>query len=418
MTARRFAHPSVDAFWRLDPSTYARIRDQVLPTADELRWCEIPWRASLVDALADARDADMPVLLWAMDGHPLASTCSNGIITRRTLWPDEDVRALAERFVPAADDAGALRRGAVRGAAAFRHIAEQGHFGGRSEPTDTRQGVYAVTPGGTLLASVTSNNPRRVAEALRHALARWDALAPDERIPGDAAEHGGETTGDADRIAAGDLVLHVFSRDLPRPDRETGAGDRAEAFPETASPRSWNLDVVRFSAVEALGFMPDPAPGARRVVAPATVLRIAQQHLVDNVRGQTVPFARAAIAEAALEAEVTAVDGAGVTVRLTGAMRASERGRWPIRGFADRDAPAEQERGYAMTLLGHAVFDAAAGRVREFELVAAGPRWGATQYNERADDLAPAPMGVVLTLAADAQRAVPAPQRSANAARS
>jgi hypothetical protein len=69
-----------------------------------------------------------------------------------------------------------------------------------------------------------------------------------------------------------------------------------------------------------------------------------------------------------------------------------------------------------MTLLGRAAFDLAHGRFAQFELVAAGLRWGATQYNQRADDRGPAPMGVVLTLAADPQRALPAPQRSANVA--
>lgn len=37
-------------------------------------WRAIPWRASYREGLADAADANRPVLLWVMNGHPLGPT--------------------------------------------------------------------------------------------------------------------------------------------------------------------------------------------------------------------------------------------------------------------------------------------------------------------------------------------------------
>jgi hypothetical protein len=58
----------------LDDVTYEKVRDAVLPTAQEERWREVPWRASVWDAVVEAAQADRPVLVWAMNGHPLGCT--------------------------------------------------------------------------------------------------------------------------------------------------------------------------------------------------------------------------------------------------------------------------------------------------------------------------------------------------------
>lgn len=58
----------------LTEETYTKIRDHVLPSADELKWTAVDWRASFWDAVIEAQKADKPILLWAMNGHPLACT--------------------------------------------------------------------------------------------------------------------------------------------------------------------------------------------------------------------------------------------------------------------------------------------------------------------------------------------------------
>jgi hypothetical protein len=96
---------------------------------------------------------------------------------------------------------------------------------------------------------------------------------------------------------------------------------------------------------------------------------------------------------------VTAVDGDVVSLRLKGRTKAVQKGDWSIQGFEDMNRPRGQERGLEMKLLGWARFDRKQGRFVGFEVVAVGTRWGGTQYNCRDDDLAPAPFGVLLSLA-------------------
>lgn len=52
----------------------AEVRTAVLPADDELAWLEIPWRPTLWSAMQEARSSGRPVLLWAMNGHPLGCT--------------------------------------------------------------------------------------------------------------------------------------------------------------------------------------------------------------------------------------------------------------------------------------------------------------------------------------------------------
>ena len=53
---------------------FSRTRELVLPTASELAWQAIPWHAEFGAAVLEAHEAHKPVLLWAMNGHPLGCT--------------------------------------------------------------------------------------------------------------------------------------------------------------------------------------------------------------------------------------------------------------------------------------------------------------------------------------------------------
>ena len=54
--------------------TFASIIEYVVPSDDELQWRSIPWRPTLLDGLRDGAEERKPVLLWAMNGHPLGTT--------------------------------------------------------------------------------------------------------------------------------------------------------------------------------------------------------------------------------------------------------------------------------------------------------------------------------------------------------
>lgn len=55
-------------------ATLAAIIEAVVPREDELKWRSIPWRPSLFDGLREGAEERRPVLLWAMNGHPLGTT--------------------------------------------------------------------------------------------------------------------------------------------------------------------------------------------------------------------------------------------------------------------------------------------------------------------------------------------------------
>jgi hypothetical protein len=54
-----------------DDAAFTSQRDAILPTGGESAWRTVPWGAELGAALAAADRAQKPVLLWAMNGHPL-----------------------------------------------------------------------------------------------------------------------------------------------------------------------------------------------------------------------------------------------------------------------------------------------------------------------------------------------------------
>lgn len=307
------------------------------------------------------------------------------------------MQALAARFVAVADEVGRLQRGDDAECRFFRGFAEKGHYAGRTQPSDTRQGIYAVTAGGDLLASINTRDGAQVAAMLETALARYAELSPEQRT-GTAAQ--------ADEVAASarrrfealypedGLVLAVFTRDLPRP-----------RVPRDWRGRAWNQDHAWFRADEVRALVPEAEVGAECAVPLPLLHRIVRCHLIDSVRGQTPAHREEDIRHAQLTVTTRAVEGDVLVLALRGRVRVERHGTWSTQGF---QPPREgQSLGFDATLLGDARFDRKAARIVAFRLLAAGTRWGGTQFNGRHDDLAPAPMGVAFTLAQDGERTAP-----------
>ena len=57
----------------LNEATYQTWRDHVLPRDWELKYQKIGWRTSFWDAVVEANEKDKPILMWAMNGHPLCN---------------------------------------------------------------------------------------------------------------------------------------------------------------------------------------------------------------------------------------------------------------------------------------------------------------------------------------------------------
>jgi hypothetical protein len=312
------------------------------------------------------------------------------VIARQSVWTNPEVKKLAAKFIPAADNVMRLQRGDDAECRLFQKIAEQGHYGNPNDRETTRQGTYATTADGTFLASWNDNDPRNVARKLREALQNWNRLKAKGRTSSGEDQLDISQLNRADRFfPEGGLVLKVNTRDLPRVPRQQGVWARA-----------WNQDFAWFTNDEARQFLPgEIAPGQRCKVPRPLVERLARLHFLDNVRGQASPFPAGAIEDATLTSEVAAVDGDLVSLRLEGQTKAVLKGKWPIEAHRDMYRPSVQERGLDLELLGMARFDRKQGRFVGFEVVAVGTRWGGTQFNFRHNDLAPAPFGAVLSLA-------------------
>lgn len=297
---------------------------------------------------------------------------------------------LLAQFVPVADEVGRLQRGEDRECRFFRSFAEEGHYGGRTEPSDTRQGIYMVAPSGRFLASINTRRPQDVLRTMERALEAWSALPDDQRLLADdpALERDAIRRYEV-RFPEGGVNLRVTVRDLPREDT---AGDwRADA---------WNEDWawLRPEELASLCTPPEGAEVGSTWPGPAALARrLARAQLVDFARGQTTPFRDEQVERAEIAATLEARTGDVLTLRLAGRSRTAQTGRWRVEGFEPGES--EQTRGLELEWTGTAEWNAAAGELQALELVAWGPRWGATQFNGRHDDLAPTPIGFVLELA-------------------
>ena len=308
---------------------------------------------------------------------------------RESVFSDPVVIDLAsDHFVPIAENCSPLQSQQDAKGEFFRLVAEQGHYAGRTFPTGTRQGYYCFTADGRLLTAANSRDPRAIERMLRTALERWEAL----QVTGFSAgapsfEVSDYTPARPDRYPVDGLALRLAARDLPR-EVDTRADDWRK--------RAWNLDYAWFTKEEARDLVPETVVGAARAWPHAVVRRIALFHLRDFVRGEPSAWPEEALREGRMRSTVTSVVGSLVRLQLDGHIRLEHTMRWrrPNDG-----SDHTSDCGYDANLTGEAVWDSAAPRFVSFDLAAAGPRWGTNQYNNRGDDLGPAPMGIVFTLA-------------------
>lgn len=294
-----------------------------------------------------------------------------------------------QEFVPAADEVWSLQHRKDPEAVLFQKIAEQGHYAGRTTPTDTRQGTYATAPSGLLLASINSNDPKAMAAMMQRALAKWKFLEEkDKWLEGEVKPEVAQGRPEAFYPEDG-LVLRQTVRDLPRDNRT-----------DDWRTQAWNKDYAWFRKGEVLGMIPPRLEvGQRQVFPKQTLVRMGRVDFMDTVRGQSFHYPAEAIQKSEIFSEVTSVKGDVVQLKLDGEYKAEQVGTWPIAGARDMNNPTQQKRGYDLKLEGVATWNAKAQKFTKFELAAVGTRWGSTQYNGRHDDPGPAPIGYIFQLA-------------------
>lgn len=296
---------------------------------------------------------------------------------------------LAKSFAPAADEVWRLQRDDDPECRWFRQAV-------RGKPDAVRgsmQGTYVLTPKGRMLGRLNSANPDRVLAMLTEALEAWRALPASERAAPEArlrSSHRWE-----DSYPEGGLVLERYARDIP-------------SDPEQPPIPPVNRDAVWFTAREAKGWLPELRVGAKAVVNKRIVDRLARLVFVDNVRGQTLPFARTELGECRLDSEVLAIRGSEVVIQITGGTRANALGPW-VNGDNYWKPKGEWPRSMQARVFGLATFDRDAGQFTHFELVAAAAGKGRTAFNgrRRLERDATLSIGFLLRLAPASYRVAP-----------
>ena len=145
-----------------------------------------------------------------------------------------------------------------------------------------------------------------------------------------------------------------------------------------------------FSKSEIEAMLPDLLKPRAAVDLSKLAHRLARFHLVDNVRGQTLPYAASEIMKASLKGEAIAKVGDTIVLAFTGETLARANGPW-LMGDNLWKPRAEKRypHGIETKLMGRANVNVKTHEVTDFELLAVGRRWGKTIMNGRGKNAEP-----------------------------
>ena len=247
-------------------------------------------------------------------------------------------------------------------------MANKGHY--RAEG-GSRQGIYICSPAGELLSSINSLNPDDVLSVIQQGLDKWnhDTISnlPIDPINTVTPSHRWE-----DSYPENGLILTGYKIDLKSdPPSNDNRGDR------------WNMDHVWFNQAEMKGWITnDLIEGSVNKVPAVVSERLIRFHLVDNVRGQTLPFAPDEIKVNQMMTEVVYKNESSLELEISGESFSVAKGEWLL-GANDWTPTHLLDHSIKTKLLGKVTYNFQTETVTEFELVAIGERFGKTQNNGR-----------------------------------
>ena len=274
-------------------------------------------------------------------------------------------------------------------------MADKGHY---RRAGGTRQGIYVCSPSGILLSSINSLKPDDVLTMIQTGLDNWNTLPLSDRdIPNDfslKARHRWENS-----YPESGMVLKLSKIDLiSDPPNQLERSDR------------WNRDFVWFNKDEVTQWIPEnPQKGDIYSLPDFISDRLFCFHLVDNTRGQTLPFAPEEIKESHMEIEVKNINSNSIDIKISGNSNAVSRGPW-LFGDNDWTPNYELDHGISTNLLGYATYNSSLKEFSTFEIVSIGYRKGRTQNNGRQNSPDSGYIGFYFTLAKDipSERIAPA----------
>lgn len=304
------------------------------------------------------------------------------------------IELINEHFIPVAENDWYQRRRQDAVGEFFRKVADQGPRKGKGG--STRQGLYALTAGGTLLAYNNNRGPGKHEAMLAQALEKWRSLPEGERSPGrvKVAALGKDQLDKkyARLMPEGTVVLKTSTRLLK------ASGDRFAAISEEENTHRWGhlaahnqvwLQAAEIDELRRLG-------GAAPVDLPiAVAYRLMRFHFLDNTRGEPNRWERDEISEYKL------------TVR-------TPEGK-PLRRIIEGHALLEhgEERGFDARVLGYLDLSPEGAELDALKIVVLGDHWGSGTFTRGARP-GRTPMGIAFSLAAEDDPARRIPPQGSN----
>ncbi|MBP97421.1 hypothetical protein CMK18_15840 [Candidatus Poribacteria bacterium] len=288
-----------------------------------------------------------------------------------------------DQFIPVAINCSYTQNLSDKSDEFFCLVAEQGHYGGQTLPTNTRQGLYTCTTNGELLASVNTRDGSRVVQMMQQALQKWPQVAKKS-----SPDHYHYTDNWYGSFPENATALNLYVRDLPHQSNQVNT--------------DWNLDHIWLTADEMRELIPENLLTGHIYSFPESLSRrIAKLHLVDIVRGESPRWKNDDLKRVEMKLRVQQVTTDEVDLYLEGLVENEAAPSYNINPFSKQKV--DMPRGIKLELQGYLKYNQSTKKIDRFDVTASGLRWGATTYNARFDDLGPTPIGFALELADDSQ---------------
>ena len=295
---------------------------------------------------------------------------------------DRIIKLLSEEFIPVTNNVSFSQRQQDAEGEFFRLVAEQGHYQGRTFPSDTRQGLYVAAPDGTLIRSLNTTDRNRLFRMLNRALEIWKS--EDRTADVDFAREIEKDSKYHFEFPERGMALRVTVRDLPREVDEARRDDR------------FNFDYMWLTEAEKLSLVPEGIEAGQEF-APADqiVRRIARFHLIDHVRGESPSWKESHIEVSEFTCLVKSVDDSQVELEFKGQVKSVRPPSGRVNPYTN--LKLDKDCGIELQLTGYATFVRDSDSFKQFEILATGSRWGTTMYNFRGKDMGPAPIAIAFT---------------------
>ena len=312
---------------------YQRLLGVTKANASDDAFYSVPWQPGIAYGLSIAMQRDLPLLILSASGNPLRRTSSFGVKARNGSWADMEVQFLLKNFVTVAESS---KPSDERSGAETSWLTDAGVLG------QGKEGLFAVTPSGTLLGfSSDVSDASKLVQMLKGAVTKNDHLDTQSRI--------GSTTPipTGFQLPRDALALRVLGR-------------------EASMPTIYQQDFLWLSKAEWSSMIPAlTEPGQTTVVNKDVADKIAQYALYDQFSDKLLPFEAADVKRAELTSKIDEVKGPQTSFTLVGSTTCESTGGRSMRS----------------SIYGHGVYNTTTKKISWLSVVASAEGSGNRKIN-------------------------------------